>query len=465
MNKPMLEKIKAAGVVGAGGAGFPTHQKLAASVDTVLVNGAECEPLLRVDQQLMEIMAGEVVIGLEAVMSITQAKQGVVALKAKYKGAIAALKAAMGDKPLKLHILDDIYPAGDEHVAVYEAAGKLVPQGGLPLAAGCVVVNPETLINIAAALKDLPTTMTYLTVAGQVPNPVTLPLPIGTSVRDALHIGGCRDSAGLAVIEGGPMMGKALDSLDSPITKTTKGLIVLPQDHPLIKKRRLPVEVSLRQAKSCCIRCRRCTDLCPRYLLGHRLEPHKIMMALASGQNQGEYAKMALNCSECGLCEQYACIMGLSPRKLNSALKQHLSQHNLKAPLPPAPQKSSGLRPYLRVPVKRLTARLGLSRYDTPSPFFNPGFTPDKVELRLRQHVGAPSLPIVKEGQSVQTGQLIAVIPDNALGANLHASITGIVTEVTDCYISIRNAVCEASPSALSNLRQLTSQPKGGDAN
>lgn len=440
MSKQLLDRIKAAGVVGAGGAGFPTHQKLAAKADTIVVNGAECEPLLRVDQQIMATMSDQVVQGLAAAMALTQAKQGIIALKAKYKTAIAALNSAIGNHAIRLHILDDFYPAGDEHVTVFEATERLIMQGGLPLQTGCIVINAETLINITAALANQPVTTTYLTITGQLPKPLTVCLPIGTAVSDALQLAGCSSMTGLAVIEGGPMMGKLLNCYDDPITKTTKGLIVLPENHPAIQKRRLPIAAIVKQAKSCCIRCARCTDLCPRYLLGHRLEPHKIMMAAAFGTMATENVKMALSCSECGLCEQYACIMGLSPRKLNASIKQQLRTHKLKPPEPYGVQTSHSLRPYRRVPVKRLVARLGLSHYDVPAPLFKLDFTPDIVTLKLQQHVGAPSQPVIEQGQFVERGQLVAAIPAKALGANIHASIAGIVTEITANHITISAA-------------------------
>ncbi|WP_042338981.1 4Fe-4S dicluster domain-containing protein [Desulfosporosinus youngiae] len=435
MREQLIEKIKEAGVVGAGGAGFPTHIKVAANAQSVVVNGAECEPLLRVDQQLMDVKADKMVRGLVAVMKATGASEGIIALKSKYKSAIASLEKEIAGKPIRINILGDFYPAGDEHLTVYESTGRLVPQGGIPLKVDCVVNNVETLINIADALEGKPVTDTYLTITGQVPQPITLRLPIGTSVLEALKIAGQTNLAGMKVIEGGPMMGKIIDDLNQPITKTTKGLIVLSINHPLIRKRTLPFETIAKQAQISCIQCRFCTDLCPRYLLGHGIEPHKIMRTIKHRQGQEETLKMALACSECGVCEQYACIMGLSPRAVNSRIKQELAKLGIRPETPPADQTANPMQVHRKVPVKRLVSRLGLKSYDVSAPLSEEEYPVNQVEIKLRQHAGAPSQAIVQIGQQVQKGDLIAVTPDKALGANIHASISGVIKEITDSII------------------------------
>jgi len=434
MGEETIKKIQDAGVVGAGGAGFPTHVKVSASARTIVVNGAECEPLLRVDQQLMARNAKEMIEGLKTVMELTGAQEGIIALKDKYKEAINTLQREIAGKPIKLNVLDDFYPAGDEHVTVYETTGKLVPQGGIPLKVDCVVTNVETLINVAGALAGQPVVDTYITVTGAIASPVTLKLPIGTPINTALSLAGAGNLKGMKVIDGGPMMGKIVEDLAEPITKTTKGLIVLPEDHPLITKRQKAIDRIIRESNAACIQCRFCTDLCPRYLLGHKLEPHKIMRALKHIQGQEEALKMAMVCSECGVCEQYACIVDLSPRKVNAMLKKELGKKGLK-PEMPKEQAVLNIQPHRKIPVKRLISRLGLTQYDKKAPLSENEYTVDKVYIKLHQHVGAPSIPVVKVGQRVQRGSLIAKIPDNALGANIHASISGTVVEISDSIV------------------------------
>ena len=134
-----------------------------------------------------------------------------------------------------MHLLDDFYPAGDEQVTVFEVTGRIVPQGGIPLRVGCVVVNVETLLNVADAMEGKPLTHKYLTITGEVASPCTVRLPVGTPVMEALKLAGVKNTDDLRVIDGGPMMGKLIGNLHQPITKTTKGLIALrgrPSGHP-----------------------------------------------------------------------------------------------------------------------------------------------------------------------------------------------------------------------------------------
>ena len=156
------EKVRAAGIVGAGGAGFPTHVKMNAEAEIYLVNGAECEPLLMVDQQLADKYAKLMIRGLELSMMATGAKEGVIALKAKYTAAIDALTPLLQSN-MRIHILKDVYPAGDEVITIWMATGRRVPPAALPLDVGVVVNNVQTLINVAKAVDyDHCTTWYYV---------------------------------------------------------------------------------------------------------------------------------------------------------------------------------------------------------------------------------------------------------------------------------------------------------------
>ncbi|MEL7566064.1 MAG: 4Fe-4S dicluster domain-containing protein [Dehalobacterium sp.] len=435
MREEIIQQIKDAGVVGAGGAGFPTHVKVNAQAEHVIVNGAECEPLLRVDQQLMATMAEKVVKGLEAVMQSVGASLGTIALKGKYHEAIEAMEKAISGKPIKLFILGDFYPAGDEHVTVYEVTGKIIPEGGIPLKVGCVVNNVETLINVADAIDGRPVTDTYLTVTGEVPKPITLKLPIGISIKEALALAGQTNMDGKLLVEGGPMMGKVVEDFSQPITKTTKGLIVLSANHPMMMKRNMSLAHIIRQSKAACIQCMRCTDLCPRHMLGHRLSPHKIMRGLNYMEGDQEVMKMAFSCTECGACE-YACnMMLLSPRRVNGLLKQELAKKGIK----PVPSMNHEVvvpsREFMKIPVKRLISSLGLAPYNVAAPLADVDYAPQKVSIPLKQHIGAPAQPVVKIGQEVKRGALIGAVPEGAMGADIHASISGIVREISQCIV------------------------------
>ena len=184
----LKELVKNAGILGAGGAGFPTHVKISCQAEVVIVNGAECEPLLRVDQQIMELYAREVVEGLRLVVEHTGAKEGVIALKAHYKGAVAALtEVVQGMGNIRLHLLRAYYPAGDEQQIVYEVTGKVVPTGGLPLDVGAVVCNASTLLNVARAAEGKKVVEKYVTIGGAVGQPKTVKVPVGMSCRELLE--------------------------------------------------------------------------------------------------------------------------------------------------------------------------------------------------------------------------------------------------------------------------------------
>ena len=196
MEKDLLSLIKKAGIVGAGGAGFPTHAKLNAKAEYVIINGAECEPLLRVDQQLMALHTKEILDALSLVVEHVGAKHGVVALKSKYKEAISSVQSIIGNyDKLQLFELENFYPAGDEQVLVYEVTGRIVPEGGIPLNVGAIVSNVETMLNIYNAYYyEKPVTDKYVTVTGAVNNTKTLKLPIGMSVKKAIELAGGKRS-------------------------------------------------------------------------------------------------------------------------------------------------------------------------------------------------------------------------------------------------------------------------------
>lgn len=429
----LVGAVREAGVIGAGGAGFPTHVKLAAAAETVIVNGAECEPLLRVDQELMAAHAPALVTGLAAVLAATGGGRGVFALKGKYHRAVDALRRAVGGRAdMDLALLEDFYPAGDEHVLVREVTGRAVPPGGIPPHVGAVVVNVETLLNIALAAAGTPVTRKYVTVAGAVAHPGTFSVPVGIPLGELLALAGGATAPVHGLIEGGPLMGVAADPAD-PVTKTTKGLLVLPDSHPCLVSRRVTLAAQVRRAAAACCTCRMCTDLCPRHLLGHALEPHRSLNAVAYGRiAPSSSLTQAFLCSECGLCEAYACPMGLSPRRLHAEIKRELAAAGVENPhrgreASPRPEMS-----WRRVPARRLLARLGLASFAKDAPLTPCDPRPVRVRIPLRQGVGAAASPVVKTGDYVRRGQCIAEPPPGRPGCRHHASIDGRITGIND---------------------------------
>ena len=431
MSENLIAQVQSAGVVGAGGAGFPTHVKLNAKADPVLVNGGGCEPLLRVDQQLMDLQAEKLLTALDLIVDHVGAEKGVVALKEHYHAAAASLQRELPKHPkLSVHLLGAFYPAGDEQVIVYEVTGRIVPEGGIPLAVGVVVTNVETALNVLDASQGKPVVEKYVTLTGAVRTPKTVKVPLGITVAQALALAGGATVDHYKVVNGGPMMGKIVP-VDSTITKTTKGLIVVPDGHPLLVSLERPITDSTRRAATACMQCSLCSEVCPRHMLGHRIEPHKLMRVAAYGSLCApEQTPMnAYLCVGCRLCE-YACVMGLQPWKLNNNMKNILAGQGIRNELHNQPEHAAPFRDYKRYPVHKLIHQLGLSSYDVSAPLDESVPAYDRVRLPLRQGAGAPSEPVVSVGAQVDKGGLIAQIPEGKLGSSLHASIAGTIAAI-----------------------------------
>ncbi|QGY41887.1 electron transport complex protein RnfC [Pseudodesulfovibrio cashew] len=440
MREQIIEKIREAGVVGAGGAGLPTHVKAGATVEAVLVNGASCEPLLMSDPYLLEAEIDTVVQGLETVMDCVGAKRGIICLKGKHAKAMEAVRARVArDASGRLEVFElaDFYPAGDEQVLVREVLGKTIPERGLPLQVGAVVSNVESLYNVALAMEGKPVTHRYVTVTGEVAKPMVVKVPVGALVSDVLDFAGGPTIADYKVVDGGPMMGRVLPDTDQPVTKTTSGLIVLPPDHNVVAPKIMSPERIRRISNTICCQCTRCTDLCPRNLLGHSLHPHKLMRVLHSNIMETEVAKEALLCSECGVCEKFACPMGVSPREVNAQIKQVLMANRVAWEAGDKTYRNNPFRSHRAVPTKRLIQRLNLVKYDG-HPSFAGEMPVSRVSIPLHQHIGAPSVCVVGEGDSVHRGDLLGEMPENAMAARVHASIDGKVESIADGKVIIK---------------------------
>lgn len=431
------QRVRAAGIVGAGGAGFPTHVKMAAKAEIYLVNGAECEPLLKVDQQLAEKYAAQLVRGLELGMIATGATEGIIAFKAKYGAAIEVLTPLLHPN-MRIHILKDVYPAGDEVITIWMATGRRVPPAALPLSVGVVVSNVQTLINVANAVDhEQAVTQRTLTITGAVHHPITVTVPLGVTIQEVVDMAGGTTVANAAFINGGPMMGKLIESLSETVTKTTGGIIALPADHILIKRHKEPKQVSLRIAKTTCEQCCLCTELCPRHIIGHELPPHLIVRAV----NYSDVAKpsvllSALTCSECAICEAWSCPVDISPMKLNQMLKKQFREEG-GAKYVGELRDLDPMAEHRLVPISRLIQRLDIQQYNVKAPLSEEPYHPARVQLNLRQHIGQIATPRVAVGERVVVGQCVADVDEGQLGAPIHASINGVVSQIENNMIEI----------------------------
>jgi len=209
----LVDQVKDAGVVGAGGAGFPTHIKLQSRVEYLLGNGAECEPLMHKDRELMKNFTAEIVKGMQLASEAVGASKIVIGVKAKNKSAIDALQDEINNTNINIKEFGDFYPIGDEYELVYGITGRLIPPQRLPLDVGCVVNNVETFYNIYQASLGLPVTETFLTITGEVKKPLSTHVPVGMTVSDVLELAGGANIADFAVMESGLMMGKMVKNI------------------------------------------------------------------------------------------------------------------------------------------------------------------------------------------------------------------------------------------------------------
>lgn len=288
----LLEWIADAGVAGMGGAGFPTRVKLSPPtdkpIDTLIVNGAECEPYLTADHRVMIEGASELRTGIAILRKILNVKTVIIAVEANKPEAIQALQDAMIDvRGTTLCILKTEYPQGAEKQQIYATTGREVPSGGLPMDVGCVVENVSTVQAVFRAVTHgTPLLQRVITVTGDnVKEPKNILVPLGTPFKDLLDFCGGLTGPVSKVICGGPMMGIAQSNLDATTTKTTSGLLFLAQERVTTF------------ASTPCISCGRCVEACPMGLL-----PAELSNRIEAGDDEATEALNVLDCIECGCC-------------------------------------------------------------------------------------------------------------------------------------------------------------------
>jgi Na+-translocating ferredoxin:NAD+ oxidoreductase RnfC subunit len=426
-----VDRIEELGIVGAGGGGFPTAVKLKTQVPLVIANAAECEPLLHKDKELLHHCSEPFLRGLRTVMDLVGAGEGVIGIKRKYEDTIAALEA-QAPQDMRVVSLPDVYPAGDEFILVHMVTGRVIPPGGLPRDVGAVVANVETLMNVGL---DRPVTHKYLTVAGAVATPVTLRVPIGVTIGEVIEAAGGTTVQDFGVLLGGVMMAKPAAGLDVPVTKTTGGIVVLPTGHAVLQRHKAPWLHVQRIGRSACDQCRFCTELCPRFLLGHPIEPHRAMQSLGFSDSPSGMIAGTLYCCECNLCTLYSCPEDLDPKAVCAQAKPAARERRLFFTGTPESVTPHPLAEYRRVPMRRLIAKLGLGEYNNVGPLQSHLFSPQTVTIPLKQHAGVPSLPVVQTGARVRVGDLLATPPTGKLGARVHASIDGTVKVTAEAVL------------------------------
>ncbi len=292
----IINKIREAGVVGMGGAGFPTFIKLSPpiieNIDTILINGAECEPYLTSDYRVMVEESGKVAEGLRIILHLFPKAKGYIAIEDNKPEAIAKMReATKNDENIQILVLKTKYPQGSEKQLIYACTKREVPSGKLPADVGCIVQNIDTVVAIHRAIvRGRPLMRRIVTVSGgAIKEPKNFKVRIGTTYRELVEAAGGFIEKPAKIISGGPMMGIALFSLDVPIIKTSSAILCLTE-----KEAVLPPEKA-------CIRCGKCVDICPMNLLPLSLNVHALHHEWDDFEKEH-----GMDCMECGSCS-YIC--------------------------------------------------------------------------------------------------------------------------------------------------------------
>lgn len=436
----LRQVMKDAGLVGDGGAGFPSYAKLAEGADTLIINGSECEPLLYTDYILMRREMPMILAGIQAVVWNLGLARALLCIKEHTAHRLSLSEGDTLGQRVTVKVLPNVYPIGDEISLIYQATGRIVRPGNLPISRGVIVYNIETMYNLGRAVKFFePVTMKWLTVGGDVDTPRVVRVPIGTPVDYLLERLGIEVDEDHAVIDGGPSMGKIINHNIAEVGKTTKALLILPKNTRAVESKLINERIAVSRAETACCQCTRCTDMCPRNMLGYPLEPHKMVRtAMTAATVMPEMVLSATLCCGCGICENLACNQGISPRAVISNYKALLAKNKMRF-VSQEDVFAKHEREYRMIPTEKWARDLGVARFDKVAVWGGEIKDVDRVELALGRYIGVPSSPVVTDGSIVHFGDIVAAASPG-LSVPQHASLHGRVT-VTDKKIIIDRVI------------------------
>ncbi len=310
----LAKAIKESGVVGLGGAGFPTYAKFGVDrkIETLIINGAECEPYITSDSITMANSPEDIVFAIETLLKYFDIDRAIIGIENNKPNAIQALKDATADNPqIDVKILPSVYPQGGEKVLVFHTVGKVIARGQLPIDVGCVVINSTTAAFIGKYLKTgMPLVEKCITVDGSaVKEPKNIIAPIGTPLSDIFEFAGGFKSEPKKVLYGGPMMGISVPDMTYPVIKNTNAIIAFNEEETIIPK------------TTACIRCGACITHCP-----FGINPPAISRSLKNEDFEGMINAGARLCMECGCCS-YVCPASRPLVANNKLAKKALAEH------------------------------------------------------------------------------------------------------------------------------------------
>lgn len=432
--------MQKAGIVGAGGAGFPSYAKLSEAADTLVINCAECESLMYTDFTIMREYMHYLFEASHMLMDNTTINKTVIPIKQHRAELLGYSDGQEISNGIVIKHIPHVYPIGDEINLIYQSTGRIIPPGKLPISKGIIVYNGETMFNTRMAITDdKPVIDKWITIGGDIPEKYVVRAPIGMKVSDLLKTLKIPFKEGHTLLDGGPAMGAVKNINTATITKTTKALLILPDNIKCVTNKKVNIEDMLRRAASACCGCSRCTDMCPRHLLGYPLEPHKmIRVAMTSvAERDPVILSTATLCCSCGVCEEVCC-QDISPKDVIMTLKRTLGERKIRYTAKDGEESvPSSDRQYRMISSSKWQDLMGIRSFDGTIPTYIPDtIKASKVEILMSQHIGAPSIPCVSVGDTVSAGQMIAHA-GNGLSIPQHASIDGHVTYVDSTRIII----------------------------
>ena len=409
------------------------------NIHTIILNCAQFEPLIHTQKLLLNEYGREIIRTFARIGDNFKSENIIIAAGKADEDTIELLEDIVSDhKSVSLKIFDGAYPAKDEYVLTYELTGQNISADSSPFEEGILIFDVESVYNMYLELeKGLHMTHKWVSLLGEVECPVTIRVPIGTKAGDVIKYAGKITCDNPVYLIGGPVSGKP-GTKYTRIDNTTDAIIILPEDHQVICKKKTNSSIELKRAFSSCCNCMRCTELCPMNLLGHPVDPHGFIVA-ASIENMDNTDKFlnTMFCSSCGLCEMYSCVQGISLKHILTDYKKGLLENGITIHHTDSNAVNDD-RKYRKISLKRLTSHLALSRYDKLTSLKEISWSDNNVKISLIENKDCPAKAIVKLNDLVTEGQMVATF-DNDNKFPIYSGISGVVTEVTEQYIFIEN--------------------------